>query len=410
MKRIYSVLMMIALLLPSAFDLSACTTAVVSGRFTPDGRPLLFKHRDTGYLQNKLMFFTDGKYSYIGVVNSKGDSGSEIWQGTNSAGFAIMNSASYNLNIGDTTKLKDREGEVMKLALQSCATVDEFEQLLRELPKPLGVEANFGCIDAHGGAAYFEVGQRDVTKFDVNDPGVAPFGYIIRTNYSFARDQEEGYGYIRYQNAENLIYEAAGSGNLTYRFILQQVSRCLKHSLTGTDLWAQKPMKAEPARFVWFEDYIPRPSSASTTVIHGVKPGESPEFTTMWNILGYQLCTVAIPVWISGGENLPSILTAEPSENAPLCDMAMRLKKFLFPISRGSGWRYMNLARLINGENTGILQRIRPLEDEILHTAGKQLKTWRKSNMSAKEIQKFYDWVNETVSSAYKQMLNDMEG
>ena len=30
--------------------------------------------------------------------------------------------------------------------------------------------------------------------------------------------------------------------------------------------------------------------------------------------------------------------------------------------------------------------------------------------MSAKEIQKFYDWVNETVSSAYKQMLNDMEG
>jgi hypothetical protein len=409
MKRLHLVFMMIALIICAAADLSACTTAVVSGRFTPDGRPLLFKHRDTGHLQNKLMFFTDGKYSYIGVVNSDGDSGSEVWQGTNSAGFAIMNSASYNLNIGDETELKDREGEVMKLALQSCATVDEFEQLLRDLPKPLGVEANFGCIDAHGGAAYFEVGQRDVTKYDVNDPKVAPFGYIIRTNYSFTRDQDEGYGYIRYQNAENLIYAAAGSGDLTFRFILQQVSRCLKHSLTGTDLWSIKPEKAEPATFVWFEDYIPRPSSASTTVIHGVKPGESPGFTTMWNILGFQLCTPAIPVWIEGGDHLPSILVADAGENAPLCDMAMQLKKKILPITRGSGRRYLNLAFLINVEGSGILQKIRPLEDRILDRTDEVMEQWRESGMRQKEIEKFYDWVNETVSSAYTELLKHSE-
>ena len=408
MKRFVLFTFAVLVLIGAAYELSACTTAVVSGKYTADGRPLLFKHRDTGFLQNKLMFFTDGKYAYIGVVNSEGDSGSEIWQGVNSAGFAIMNSASYNLNIGDNTELKDQEGVVMKLALQNCATVDEFERMLAGMPRPMGVEANFGCIDAQGGAAYFEVGQKDVTKYDVNDPGIAPFGYIIRTNYSFTRDQQEGYGYIRYQNAENLIYEAAGSHNLSYRFILQQVSRCLKHSLTGTDLWELMPEREEETRFVWFEDYIPRPSSASTTVVHGVKADESPEFTTMWNMVGYQLCTVAIPVWIAGGENLPDILTAPPSENAPLCDMAMKLKSYILPITRGSGRRYMNLARLINGEGTGIMQRIQPLEDRIIREAEDRLEQWRGSGMEEKSIGKFYDWVNETVLESYKKILNEM--
>ena len=36
---------------------SAWTTAIVSGKYTMDGRPLLFKHRDSGKLQNKIMYF-----------------------------------------------------------------------------------------------------------------------------------------------------------------------------------------------------------------------------------------------------------------------------------------------------------------------------------------------------------------
>ena len=82
--------------------LLACTTAIVSGKATPDGRPLLLKHRDSGFYQNKIMHFNDGKYKYVGVVNSADRTGKEIWAGYNSAGFAIMNSASYNLNKDDT--------------------------------------------------------------------------------------------------------------------------------------------------------------------------------------------------------------------------------------------------------------------------------------------------------------------
>ena len=40
------------------YDLFACTTAIISGKFTTDGRPLLLKHRDSNYTQNKLIFLS----------------------------------------------------------------------------------------------------------------------------------------------------------------------------------------------------------------------------------------------------------------------------------------------------------------------------------------------------------------
>ncbi|MCI0495741.1 hypothetical protein L0Z72_12120, partial [candidate division KSB1 bacterium] len=45
-----------------------CTVAVVSGKATVDGRPLLWKNRDTSYLDNEVSYFADGKYAYIGVI------------------------------------------------------------------------------------------------------------------------------------------------------------------------------------------------------------------------------------------------------------------------------------------------------------------------------------------------------
>jgi hypothetical protein len=105
------------------------------------------------------MYFIDGTYPYIGLVNSNDSTGKEVWGGFNSTGFSIINSASYNIKKNDTTKLSDKEGVLMKAALKICATVADFEKLLGELPKPLGVEANFGVIDANGGAAYFETGN-----------------------------------------------------------------------------------------------------------------------------------------------------------------------------------------------------------------------------------------------------------
>ena len=77
---------------PFSNPMFACTTAVISGSNTSDGRPLLIKHRDSGFEHNRLVYFTDGDYDYIGLVNSVDSSNSEVWAGTNSAGFCIINS------------------------------------------------------------------------------------------------------------------------------------------------------------------------------------------------------------------------------------------------------------------------------------------------------------------------------
>ena len=298
--------------------LIACTTAVVAGKCTKDGRPLLWKHRDSNHFKNKLMYFNDGQYSYIGLINSEDSLGSEIWAGSNSAGFSIMNSASYNLNIGDTTKLKDQEGELMKQALQSCASIAEFEQLLNRTSTSRGIEANFGVIDAFGGAAYFETGNLSYTKFDANDPKVAPFGYIIRTNYSVTGQIDAGYGYIRYLTTENLFYEAAAQQEISYAFILQKGDRNLYHSLTKIDLSIPPfPYSKEKSHFVCFQDYINRYTSVSSMVIQGVKQEESVELTTIWTVLGFPLCSVAIPTWVAGGEKLPEVTIAAGSKDAP---------------------------------------------------------------------------------------------
>ena len=384
---------------------TACTTAIISGKFTQDGRPLLLKQRDSDRLENKLMYFTDGKYDYIGLVNAADTLGKEVWAGANSQGFAIMNSASYNLKGTDTTSLKDREGLIMKLALQSCATIEDFEQLLRDLPKPLGVEANFGVIDARGGAAYYETNNFSFVKFDANDPKIAPYGYIIRTNYSYTGDVKKGYGIIRYQTASQLFEQAAMRGQLSYTFLLEEVSRSLKQTLTETDLYKTMPADSSHIKMVPFRDFIPRYSTAAAMVVQGVKKGEPASLTTIWTVLGFPLSSVVVPVWVDGGRTLPAILEADKTERAPLCQMALQLKKRLFPLKRGSRKSYLNVSALINKENNGILQLLKPVETRIIEEAEKNLVKWRLKGLSQKETQAFYKWVNDFVQKSYHSLF-----
>jgi hypothetical protein len=391
------------LVLISSFSISSlsfpCTTAIILGKYTSNGKPLLYKHRDAGFEQNKLMYFTDGKYNYIGLVNSVDSVGKEVWAGTNSAGFSIMNSASYNLKpMDDSTDFADREGVIMKQALMQCATIKDFEKFLTELPKPLGVEANFGVIDADGGAAYFETNNFDFIKIDVND---SPNGYIIRTNYSVTGDEGQGYGYIRHAQAEELFENAVSDKDFSAEFLAQNISRCLKHSLTGKDLSKEDLPNEDEDKFVHFEDFIPRNSSVTTVIIEGVAEGESAELTTMWTTLGFQLCSVSVPVWVAAGNKLPAILTADESGEAPLCNKALQLKEKCFPIKRGSGKRYLNVAALLNKQNTGIMQKLKPVEERIKEEAENNVVKRADGQFPKDEALKFYEWVDEFVIDQY---------
>ena len=380
-----------------------CTTAVVSGKATDDGRPLLLKNRDTGELQNRIVFFSDGKYRFTGLVNSPDKNNDEVWVGFNEAGFGIMNSASYNLKSSDdTTKISDLEGVIMKMALDKCATVDDFEKMLQDLPKPLGVEANFGVIDAYGGAAYFETNNFDYIKYDVNDPDIAPEGYLIRTNYSFAGKENKGYGYIRYATAAGLFENQIKDGKISFEFLINDVPRCLVHSFTNTDLAENLPESVNDKDYVYFRDYIPRYSTSAAVVVQGIKEDESPLLTTMWTILGFPLTSVTIPVWIAEDASLPAILIGDESDNAPLCDLALKLKDKAFSSQNDARENYINVSALMNKENTGVFQKIITVEEQIMVQAKSYLETWRKSGINSTEIKEFYSWIDSNVLKEIK--------
>ena len=402
MKRAVLIFLFILVGLQEA---AACTAAVISGKATPDGRPLLWKHRDSDHLQNAIRVFLDGRYASIGLVNAEDTLGEALWAGYNSAGFAIINTASYNLLAeDDTVKLRDREGILMRQALQVCATVEDFGRFLENAAKPLGVEANFGVIDARGGAAWFETGQFTFRKLDVNDPSVAPGGYLVHTNFSFTGDPSRGAGHIRFNTAQHLFFQAHQQGNLTPRWILQEASRSLWHSLTGVDL-ETAGIASGAQRFVHFTDFIPRYSSTSSVVIQGILPGEEIALTTMWTILGFPLTSVVMPLWLAAGEKQPSLVVAGEDGHAPLCVKSLRLKEKLFPVKMAYGSNYMDVIPLLNPDGSGILRKLKPLEDLVFDLSLKHQEAWRKNGKHRQEIPAFYEKINSIVTAEYLSLF-----
>ncbi|HCC71312.1 MAG TPA: hypothetical protein DEQ09_09215 [Bacteroidales bacterium] len=399
MKNITLILVLVALSLPA--KIYACTSVIISGKYTADGRPIMWKHRDTSNENNKLVYVTSGRYNYIAMVNVGKKELTEAWMGMNAAGFCIMNTTSYNLNSGEDENGKYGEGEIMGRALAICATLEDFEKLIDSLEKPTGLESNFGVIDAFGGAAYYEVGDSSITKIDVNNKSVAPLGFIVMTNYSFNGDPETGHGYSRYITAYNLFYKAAMQNNLTVEFILRNAERNLVNGFTGLDLTNFSTSEKE-VKMVHFKDNIARRTTTSSAIFKGVAAGDDHDNTIMWVVGGWPLATAAYPVWFNDDHNLPQLLTSPEGQNSEMCDIALRMKRESMPVTRGHGKDYLDINKLCNSEQSGYLQWIRSLEDEIINITGKYLDNIGKPVPDSKQIRELYEVIDRMVILAYR--------
>ena len=81
LKQISLLILCAAAIVWFAIPVQACTSAVVSGKVTPDGRPLLWKNRDTDFMQNHIDYVKGEKYNFIAVVNSANAYLKEAWMG-----------------------------------------------------------------------------------------------------------------------------------------------------------------------------------------------------------------------------------------------------------------------------------------------------------------------------------------
>jgi glutamine amidotransferase-like uncharacterized protein len=425
--RILFLSIALSLSLPGIVGLvEACTTAVISGKVTIDGRPLLWKNRDTSAtLHNEVIIIEGSGYRAVAVVDA--GKSSSVWMGSNAAGFCIENSLSRDLKGDEEGELpatvassKDQEsqqapttssglgnGSFMKLALERCATVEDFRKLLEETNlNGRSTVANFGVIDAHGGAAMFETGPHSYTMFDANDPVTAPKGYVVRSNFATTAQQlpanpepsqvAEIYAGERYLRACQLLESKFGDPNqseISLAFLLKHMTRDMSDE-TGTPHpgSVNRPDGVLPP-IVSTERTISRTTTVSAAVFHGVRANEDPRLTTMWTILGDPKFSVAVPCWASVDVVADDLTDPRGAE---LGEIAITLRDWSMTPDR-TGIRTKGLP--------GIWKDIFPVEQALVAETLAMRDSWQQKQVTTADMTAFHHSMAARAMAAMNQEL-----
>jgi hypothetical protein len=331
---------MVALLLTAVAGWTwGCTSALVGASRSLEGRWMLWKHRDSGHPDNYVKNFaaTDSTKAYVALFNSSDTNAEEAWIGFNDSGFAVMNTASYNLP-EPQEGWKDREGLLMTDALQHCRTIADFYAILSNRDSALGVQANFGAFDAEGHGAYFEASDWSVDVFPLDSvsavalgvelplkampDSVAPGfdGILTRTNYSMAGGTEKCLGMSRHCSEKYLLDSIiaerrpwAPAGRLAPEDFIETMSRSMYLPAEGIDL-----LDGRAASYPDRGDVISRRSSCASVVIEGPHPGEDPaKAMIMWTSIGFPTLSVVEAVKL---DSVPAVLQPGPNGHSRRCD------------------------------------------------------------------------------------------
>jgi hypothetical protein len=333
-----------------------CTAAIIAPAGAETGRPMLWKNRDTGELSNRVVYVKEQPHNYLAVVDADDPSGRIAWAGMNDAGFAIMNTASYNLP-SKKSEAADQEGLLMAQALRRCARVEDFEAFLKANEGPnLGVTANFGVIDGAGKAWLFEVHNHGFERFDAS---ATREKFLLVTNFSRSGKKDGGAGYLRFDRVSQLAAQAAG-GKFSPRFIFRELARDTGHSLLGTPTFAA--FRTLPAGDHWIHTRhtINRWDTAMAVVMVGKDPADPGSRPMMWVLPGEPLLAIALPLWVEAGA-APEALWS--GAEAPLWRETLRIKALVRPFfGIPEKQEYLNTRRL-DGPQGGFLPRLLAEED-----------------------------------------------
>lgn len=393
-----------ALMLLMARPLQACTTAVVSGRVTSDGRPLLWKNRDYSQIHNEVARWTDGRFPAIGVVNA--GSRSTVWMGVNSAGFCIENSLSLDLK-SDVPSKGPGNGGLIRRALETCATVQDFQRFLESTNATARTTCgNFGVIDAQGGAAMFEVGRTSFQMFDANDPKTAPQGYIVRSNFSLTgqnlplhpdpNEVQKISSGGRYLRACALLDSQQETG-ISAEFLIRNCTRDLADANGNPLPGSVNCTTGELPPRIATADTISRATTVSAAVFHGVRPDEDPALTTMLVTLGDPKFSMTVPCWVSA-ETVPDDLQDE--RGGEIGEIALTLRE----------WGYRGDDKSLTSEYLpGIWEDLWPLEDRLLKEVRARKEAWSKSGFQPSDIASFSQQMGTTAMRAMETEMQQLK-
>jgi len=374
-------------------SVNACTIGVFGPNSTVDCRPILWKNRDVTNPDQEMGFFQGPRFKF--VANVYAGETLDVWAGINEAGFAIMNSNSYNLS-GDGDGADD--GNIMRLALGRCATVEDFARLMDSL-NIIGREtpANYGVFDSTGCAAIFEASNTFYHRFDAN---LDTFGFLLRANFSVSGGPSRLLGKNRFERAIELCTTHLHQEGFTVEFIIQRLSRDLGQvAFNPYPLPFYGQLPTLPAGYLPIDTTIARATTRSVEIMVGPKPGSSPNTGMMWVLLGSPLATLPIPLWVQGGM-VPAELNGEYT--AILCDEAKRLFNWLCPAPDFP--KAVNSFRLARW-----LDYIAPVESAIFELVAENERSWGTSGPDDEAAAALTKMICQLVIQTYQDFWEENE-
>jgi hypothetical protein len=137
-------------------------------------------------------------------------------------------------------------------------------------------------------------------------------------------------------------------------------------------------------------------------VFHGAASREKARLAAMWVMLGQPVCSVAVPLWACAPD-IPDPVSGPAT--APLNDIAKAIAAHLYPDRRGHMTQYLNVTRLRNFDEEGILSKLLRIEDEVIARTESKVSDWEKSSPSPKDISNFETslaaWVLDSLKTAF---------
>lgn len=200
-------------------------------------------------------------------------------------------------------------------------------------------------------------------KFDANED---PRGYVIRTNFSYTGEENEGLGYVRHTCASTLFapFEA---GSLSLVDLGSRLSRSMYHGLLDVDYRALAENGHLPSKsgYIDSDDLITRYGTSSMILVEGVARGEDASLTTTWVQIGNPYLSPLVPLWT--WQDIPAEM-AMPMEGSDktMAQLAMDLKKQLYPLPTIEKTRYLYMPLIYKEDGQGLAQKLEVLEQKFV--------------------------------------------
>jgi len=259
-----------------------CTIGIIKGDLTDTGRPMIWKTRDSSNTVNYPVYDDSGLYPFIGLTHDVNPE--QTWAGVNTAGFALLNALSLDLE--GPSGLEN--GYLITHALKNFATLVQFEAYLDATNSPeRRLNGNFAAIDALGNGAMYEIANTTYYKYDVH---ASENGYIIRTNFSLAGEGTNGVE--RYARSQVVINELVSSGFNVQSLINEHFRDFSDAEGNPYDIPYEGSTNGHYG-YIRINMSICNHISTSSQLIVGINAPE--QMPVMWTLAGFPAVTPTIP-------------------------------------------------------------------------------------------------------------------